>query len=272
MNIHASLTKILEASGRFYIEPITVNTLAGTTTNNASFTNQDKAPFLIQKIAVYGYDTIALAQSKNFTLNFKDSARQQLLMSGNVHASAFGDGELPTILPVPYILRGASTFQVAIANLGANALNVNIAFIGYKIKDKAAVDAITKIVNPLGALYIEPLSQASLLTNQTIKTAFTNSDNIPFLIQKITGYAQNHATLAEIKDYRISLKDSASTEVLMSNTVFGANLGTGKFPTILPVPFPVGGNATFEVDISSVSAVTQDVFLSFIGFKPNFIR
>ena len=272
MNIHGNIQKSLEESGRYYLEPVTITALAGAGISLSSFTNQDKMPFLIQKIAVYGYDTVALAQTKAFSLSFKDSARQQMLMSAAVHSSAFGDGDLPTILPVPYLLRGASTFEVTVTNLGVNAINVNIAFIGYKIKDKAAMDSISKIVEPMGCLYIEPLSALNLPITTTVKNTFTNADNIPFLIQKIVGYSQNHATLAQIFDYRTSFKDSASNVILMSNTIHGSNLGSGKFPTILPVPFPVGGNATFEVDFASVAAVAQDIYLSFIGFKPNFLR
>ena len=127
-----TLKSLLLKMGSIYFEPVESINLAAGATVKRTFTNQDNIPYLIQKMVGYGEDNLG-AKSFKYKIAFKDSGRSQLLMSNSIHGSALGSGEFPTVLPVPYLLRGSSTFEVDITNLDVNPMNIYLTFIGVKV-------------------------------------------------------------------------------------------------------------------------------------------
>lgn len=129
------LKSVLMRSGSYYLEPLNFTALSAASVTKKTFTNQDNVPFLIQKITAYGSIDSSAAKTLLWNVTLKDSGRSQLLMSAAVHASAWGDSTFPTVLDVPYLIRGSATFEAEVTNNHTAAISVWLTFIGYKVQN-----------------------------------------------------------------------------------------------------------------------------------------
>jgi hypothetical protein len=131
----------------------------------------------------------------------------------------------------------------------------------------SASEIIKKVVMKAGRTYFEPVKALSLGAGLTTTVTFTNQDNIPFLIQKIIGYARVTSSLVQSFAYTVKFQDSGRSQLMMSQPMHGSALGSREYPMILEVPYLVRGSGQFQVEITNLSAAPMDIFLTFQGYK-----
>jgi len=263
-----AVKKVFAKYGKPYWQPITVTGLAPAGQSAGIFTNTDNIPFLITDITVYAYDATTGAPTQDYTLILKDSSKQQVLCSSGVHGSHWGINGTPTHLPIPYWLKGASTFEVTVASIhAANNINVYISFAGYKLQSVQGQAEMRNLIQEAGYPYWFNISQAALAANTTSRLVLTNAEQVPYLINRLTAYAFDLTTVAQTQKYSLYVKDSATQQLWMPNPVNGSAFGLNGFPTELLVPYLLNMSATLEVEITSLNANVMNVYTAFFGYR-----
>lgn len=274
------INKVINKAGSIFFEPIKTLALSTGSTTTISFTNQDIQDFLITKVVAFAQASASPGtQVFNYSIKIKDSGRSQLLMDTAMHGSALGDREYPTELEIPYLVRKAGQFQAELTNLSGANIDIYLVFMGYKIsnvkaimngKSMPAIDIIKSVLMKAGSLFFQTVTAPALTTGSVVRVPFQNLDNIPFIMTKIIGYANNNSGLAQTFNYTLSFKDSGQIKLWMNTPTYGVAMGTGNKPTLLESPYPLLGNSTFETEVANTdAAITENVYVTFIGYKIN---
>jgi len=158
-----------QAQKRYWLDPfifsinyLNANStqLAASSNRTGNFITQNDSAFVICKTAYVATDTsnAAIASVQPFgsgassttftpiTITINDSGSGRSYMDTPVPIdTVFGTAQLPFVWPIPKVVDPASSVQATLTNLSATAMNVRLAFIGYKVfGDIAAWAAYSK--------------------------------------------------------------------------------------------------------------------------------
>lgn len=122
-----TIEKIQYKPEALYIIPFDFSIPAGQTASNTKSISKE-FDFKLEYINSY--------YNRDFTFNMRDSFRNEDFFEGNVRASLVtGNGQLPFILPIPYVFKGGTNIKLTINNIDmSNPLTAQIALIGYKMR------------------------------------------------------------------------------------------------------------------------------------------
>ena len=124
--------------------PLTTNASAGGTAATQIIITQD-ADFIASKITYVVGDDGTAARDQKVQLIFSNNDRQWSSQQGGIHALAIGGtGQLPYILPKPWLISRNSRINVTITSITANARAVYADLHGFKVLDVSSLDLTTR--------------------------------------------------------------------------------------------------------------------------------
>ena len=124
--------------------PIIGSASAGGTATSQIVITQD-SDFLCSKMTVLSGDAGATANDVRLQFIFTNTDRQWASSQGGVHGVAIGGtGQLPYILPKPWLISRNSRINITMTSITANARSIYIDFHGVRVADVNALDLTTR--------------------------------------------------------------------------------------------------------------------------------
>lgn len=124
--------------------PITGSSSANGTATSQIVITQD-SDFLCSKLTVVNGDDGTASRDVRIQFTFTNTDRQWASSYGGVHAVAIGGtGQLPYILPKPWLISRNSRINIVVTSITANSRAVYIDFHGVRVADVNALDLTTR--------------------------------------------------------------------------------------------------------------------------------
>lgn len=124
--------------------PLTSSASAGGTAQTQIVITQD-ADFIASKITYVVGDDGTAARDQKVQLIFSNNDRQWSSQQGGLHALAIGGtGQLPYILPKPWLISRNSRINVTLTSITANSRSCYLDLHGFKALDVSSLDLTTR--------------------------------------------------------------------------------------------------------------------------------